>query len=158
MQCPNDGCQEVFGANTAGAHDASCPWKRMPCPQGCALEVTRRVLRAHMAGPCERRPVVCPYHHLGCLTAVFAGTLDNHCKDGAGEHLALVAARVGRRGLGRELARISISRASLVRATPSCSRLRFPPRRAGAGTCSLNAERSPQRESDNSSDTYSIAC
>lgn len=98
VQCPNEGCQEVFGANTAGAHDASCPWKRLQCPQGCPLEVPRRHLKSHMTGPCERRPVVCPYHHMGCSTAVYAGTLSSHCKDVAGEHLALVAKRVGRRG------------------------------------------------------------
>jgi hypothetical protein len=57
-------CQEVFGANTAGAHDAGCPFKLLRCPQGCGVNVPRRHLKAHMAGPCERRPVVCPYHHM----------------------------------------------------------------------------------------------
>jgi hypothetical protein len=37
-------------------------------------------------------------YNAGCSTSVYAGTLDGHVRDCAGEHLALVAKRVSRRG------------------------------------------------------------
>lgn len=94
----------MFGANTTGAHEAACPFKLLQCPQGCAAKVMRSHLKSHMTGPCERRPVVCPYHMLGCTVGVFAGTIATHCKESAGDHLALVAKRVNRLGVSVESA------------------------------------------------------
>jgi homogentisate solanesyltransferase len=61
VQCPNEGCAEVFGANAAGGHDALCAFKVLECPRGCGEGVTRRELEAHVTSTCAKRPVECPF-------------------------------------------------------------------------------------------------
>ena len=55
VQCPNEGCAEVFGANAAGGHDALCAFKVLECPRGCGEGVTRRELEAHVTSTCAKR-------------------------------------------------------------------------------------------------------
>ena len=96
VQCPNEGCAEVFGANAAGGHDALCAFKVLECPRGCGEGVTRRELEAHVTSTCAKRPVECPFASLGCDVETFAGTLEAHCVECAPSHLELVAERVSR--------------------------------------------------------------
>ena len=103
-QCPNDECVEVFSANVAGAHDATCPCKPLPCPQKCGSDVQRRAMRAHLAGACDRRPATCPLAAFGCGARCDAGTLDAHVRDAAPAHVELLARRVESLGGGMERA------------------------------------------------------
>lgn len=96
VECQNRGCVQVVGANSAGAHDASCPHKLLKCPQGCGADVKRAALREHMATECDMKPAVCPYKELGCQHEVTAGTVEAHCRECAGTHLKLVVDWVGR--------------------------------------------------------------
>ena len=103
-QCPNEECVEVFSANVAGAHDATCPFKLLPCPQKCGSDVQRRAMRAHLAGACDRRPATCPLAAFGCGARCDAGTLDAHVRDAAPAHVELLARRVEALGGGMERA------------------------------------------------------
>ena len=91
-QCENAGCVEVFSANVAGGHDAHCPHKMLPCPQGCGESVKRSGLPIHIETECARRPAECPFKNLGCDARCDAGTLERHVREETHAHLALVAA------------------------------------------------------------------
>ena len=96
VECQNPGCIQVVGANSAGAHDASCPHKLLKCPQGCGADVRRADLAGHMRDECDMKPAECPYKSLGCEVDVTTGSVDSHCVECAGAHLKLVVDWTGR--------------------------------------------------------------
>jgi homogentisate solanesyltransferase len=70
VPCPHAGCFEVVSAGRLESHDDACGHKPLPCVLGCPCLVKKKDMPAHVAGPCECRPVECPFAYLGCTEPV----------------------------------------------------------------------------------------
>ena len=92
------GGAQVTSQQRVRAHDDACPYKAVPCEQGCPLLVARREMRSHCVGPCAARPVACPFAPLGCTEPVTLGSLDGHVEGAAARHLSLLLAAFVDRG------------------------------------------------------------
>lgn len=66
VSCPNEGCDAVYSATYAEAHDASCGFKLLPCFLECESSVQRKEMQNHCATVCPMKKMKCPYHSVGC--------------------------------------------------------------------------------------------
>ena len=137
VECQNHGCVQVVGANSAGAHDASCPHKLLKCPQGCG-RTSNAALREH-SDQCDMKPAL-PYR-LGSQRTVGPGSA---CRDAPGR----TSARGGWvAGSHRRSRRRRGSGTSSCSSKASCRRWRRPlprlPLQVGpgklAGRCELTS-------------------
>mmetsp|Transcript_59003 Transcript_59003/g.157767 ORF Transcript_59003/g.157767 Transcript_59003/m.157767 type:complete len:431 (-) Transcript_59003:360-1652(-) len=93
VQCECAGCDHVCSYSKLQTHDRICPYKPIPCVQGCGLAIIRANMQQHVEGPCGFRLVPCPYAGLGCTEEVRQGDYLTHLECRAYAHLALVLAR-----------------------------------------------------------------
>lgn len=87
VSCSNKGCDAVYSATHAEAHDASCDYKLFPCYLECESSVQRKEMANHCATVCPMKKMKCPYHSVGCLHFMAQGLLESHCTEYMGEHL-----------------------------------------------------------------------
>ncbi|CAM6060062.1 unnamed protein product [Sphagnum tenellum] len=90
ISCNNPGCGDVFSAIYAEPHDASCPFKLLPCHLKCKATVTRSNMENHCVTVCPMKPVTCPFHHVSCPASMSQGEVEKHCEDNMGQHLLLL--------------------------------------------------------------------
>jgi homogentisate solanesyltransferase len=67
VSCPNKGCDAVYSATHAEAHDGTCVYKLLPCLLECESSVRRKNMEKHCATVCPMKKAKCPYHSVGCL-------------------------------------------------------------------------------------------
>ena len=67
VSCINEGCDAVYSATYAEAHDASCGYKLLPCLFDCESSVPRKEMENHCTTVCPMKKIKCPYHAVGCL-------------------------------------------------------------------------------------------
>ncbi|KAG0591019.1 hypothetical protein KC19_1G143200 [Ceratodon purpureus] len=87
VSCSNEGCDAVYSATHAEAHDASCVYKLLPCFLDCESSVRRMDMEKHCATVCPMKRINCPYHSVGCLHVMAQGLLESHCTEYMGRHL-----------------------------------------------------------------------
>jgi hypothetical protein len=92
LRCPNPGCEAYMSAHEMGAHDEVCGYKLLPCVRGCAAHIARQSMEEHVTSECARRPVICPFQHVGCDVACTHGELAEHLAASTTQHMLLVLA------------------------------------------------------------------
>ncbi|XP_033147398.1 myosin-2 isoform X2 [Brassica rapa] len=92
MDCGNEGCNAVFCANQRESHDAVCPFKIIPCEQGCLESggIMRREMDRHCITVCTMKLVNCAFRGVGCLDDVRQCEVQQHYLDSVGSHLMCV--------------------------------------------------------------------
>ncbi|CAG7877828.1 unnamed protein product [Brassica rapa] len=92
MDCGNEGCNAVFCANQRESHDAVCPFKIIPCEQGCLESggIMRREMDRHCITVCTMKLVNCAFRGVGCLDDVRQCEVQQHFLDSVGSHLMCV--------------------------------------------------------------------
>ncbi|KAJ7517711.1 hypothetical protein O6H91_21G037300 [Diphasiastrum complanatum] len=85
--CENQGCESVFSVRQGAEHDASCPFKLLPCKQECDAKIMRSEMIAHCGSVCPMKMVNCPFSTVGCTHVIPQGTLEQHCSTLMGPHL-----------------------------------------------------------------------
>ncbi|KAL0743876.1 hypothetical protein Bca4012_085389 [Brassica carinata] len=91
MNCENEGCSAVFCANQRESHDSVCPFKMIPCEQGCSeRSIMRREMDRHCITVCPMKLVNCPFRAVGCLADVRQCEIQRHYLDDVGSHLMYV--------------------------------------------------------------------
>ncbi|KAG6557019.1 hypothetical protein Mapa_001436 [Marchantia paleacea] len=90
VTCENEGCGAVFSAFNAKPHDGNCPFKQLPCEQGCKVMVKRGDMDKHCVTLCPMKLVNCPFAQAGCTNSLPQGVAEQHCVDNLGHHLLLV--------------------------------------------------------------------
>lgn len=91
-QCPHTPCQVCYSRKWALQHDAVCPEKLLPCERACSVMVPRKNMAHHLQELCGLRPVLCPFHCLGCAADLVARDLDGHQRSAIVEHMQLLLA------------------------------------------------------------------
>jgi len=95
--CPNGGCTTSFSMNHWLKHDAVCPFKPIACPLNCGHAQSRQTMSDHVQTTCVMRPVLCPYHSIGCRPeGLIARDSAQHVELNHAYHLALAMAVVQR--------------------------------------------------------------
>ncbi|CAN7050503.1 unnamed protein product [Brassica oleracea var. botrytis] len=92
MDCGNEGCNAVFCANQRESHDSVCPFKIIPCEQGCLESggIMRREMDRHCITVCTMKLVNCAFRGVGCLDDVRQCEVQQHYLDSVGSHLMCV--------------------------------------------------------------------
>eukprot|EP00898_Chlorokybus_atmophyticus_P000887 jgi/Chlat1/179/Chrsp1S03105 len=91
VTCDNNGCVEVCCARALSKHDSECPYKELPCEQGCPETIPRMDMNKHCLTTCPMKVVRCPFQEAGCnLETVVQGSVDKHCNENVAHHLALL--------------------------------------------------------------------
>ncbi|CAF2102022.1 unnamed protein product [Brassica napus] len=92
MDCGNEGCNAVFCANQRESHDGVCPFKIIPCEQGCLESggIMRREMDRHCITVCTMKLVNCAFRGVGCLDDVRQCEVQQHFLDSVGSHLMCV--------------------------------------------------------------------
>lgn len=90
LGCAHDGCTEVFSALHEETHDATCPFKLLPCEQGCKERVPRGDMDKHCVTTCAMKLVACPFEGVGCKESLHQCEVDAHCDTCTQLHLKMV--------------------------------------------------------------------
>jgi homogentisate solanesyltransferase len=90
LSCPHEGCTEVFSALHEETHDSECPFKLLPCEQGCKERVTRGDMDRHCVTTCPMKLVSCPFQSVGCKESLHQCEVDAHCDSRTQLHLRMV--------------------------------------------------------------------
>ncbi|KAL3682788.1 hypothetical protein R1sor_000810 [Riccia sorocarpa] len=99
LTCENEGCGAIFSAFNAKPHDGSCPFKQLPCEQGCKALVKRGDMDKHCVTLCPMKLVNCPFAQAGCTQSIPQGIAEQHCVDNVGQHLLLVFQTMQKQGV-----------------------------------------------------------
>lgn len=110
VTCENEGCGAVFSAFNAKPHDGNCPFKQLPCEQGCKVMVKRGDMDKHCVTLCPMKLVNCPFAQAGCTNSLPQGVAEQHCVDNLGHHLLLVFQTMQKQGvsIGNQGQRINL--------------------------------------------------
>lgn len=87
VMCANEGCAEVLSAIHCEEHDGTCPFKLLPCKQGCKASILRKDMENHCSTICPNKVVSCPFNKVGCAAVVTQGSLNQHFNDSIASHL-----------------------------------------------------------------------
>jgi homogentisate solanesyltransferase len=88
MICQNQGCNAKFCASHLEKHDSICPFKIISCEQKCSNNnIMRRDMDRHCITVCPMKLVNCPFHAVGCRSAVAQCMVEKHCLDDLQSHL-----------------------------------------------------------------------
>ncbi|KAJ3696827.1 hypothetical protein LUZ61_000532 [Rhynchospora tenuis] len=98
VSCQNEGCGAVFSAIRLVNHDFICPFKVLPCDQGCGERVVRYEMEKHCSSVCTMRLVNCSFYNVGCETAFPYISLEKHCAEFVQQHLICVLRSVQKQG------------------------------------------------------------
>ena len=88
LSCRNEGCVSIHSAKAELRHDSVCGFKLISCPLGCPEVVQRQHMHAHVDGPCDNKPVDCPFAIIGCKVPCTQGSLQAHLDDACSAHLS----------------------------------------------------------------------
>ncbi|KAL2611492.1 hypothetical protein R1flu_023184 [Riccia fluitans] len=99
VTCENEGCGAIFSAFNAKPHDGNCPFKQLPCEQGCKVMVKRGDMDKHCVTLCPMKLVNCPFAQAGCTQSLPQGIAEQHCVDNMGQHLLLVFQTMQKQGV-----------------------------------------------------------
>ncbi|GAU20152.1 hypothetical protein TSUD_352140 [Trifolium subterraneum] len=88
MICENQGCNTKFCASHLEKHDSICPFKIISCEQKCSNHsIMRRDMDRHCITVCPMKLVNCPFHAVGCRSAVAQCMIEKHCLDELQSHM-----------------------------------------------------------------------
>nr|XP_010940059.1 uncharacterized protein LOC105058735 [Elaeis guineensis] len=90
VECDSKGCMAKFCAAHRERHYAACPYRVVPCEQGCSESLVRREMDRHCITVCPMRMVNCPFFPVGCQSAFPACGLARHCSEFLRSHLLCV--------------------------------------------------------------------
>ncbi|KAE9585317.1 hypothetical protein Lal_00018143 [Lupinus albus] len=85
--CENEGCNARFCASHQKQHDSTCSFKIIPCEQRCSDNIMRRDMDRHCITVCPMKLVNCPFHVVGCRSAIVQCMIDKHRSDDVHSHL-----------------------------------------------------------------------
>ncbi|RDX61702.1 TNF receptor-associated factor 5, partial [Mucuna pruriens] len=88
--CQNVGCNARFSAGHLEDHDSNCDFKIVPCEQKCTERIMRLEMDRHCITVCPMKLVNCPFHAVGCKSAVALNVVGKHCSDDIESHLLLI--------------------------------------------------------------------
>lgn len=95
IKCPNAGCPDTTSFKWCSAHDELCPYKVVECKRCCGDSFARRAMDSHLQHACPLRPVMCPFHDMGCnITELTHRALPDHMETCTQSHLMLLLNRV----------------------------------------------------------------
>ncbi|EHA8589924.1 TNF receptor-associated factor family protein [Cocos nucifera] len=100
--CTKPGCTATFSAIRAEKHDSVCPSKVLPCRQHCSENVLRRDMESHCSTVCPMTVVNCPFHRVGCQSAIPRCTIEQHNSDFIHPHLHYVLETVRKQEISVE--------------------------------------------------------
>ncbi|MED6221142.1 hypothetical protein PIB30_051603 [Stylosanthes scabra] len=103
--CDNEGCDARFIAKHLEKHDSVCPFKIIPCEQKCSENIMRRAMDRHCITVCPMRLVDCPFHSLGCRSAIAQCVVEKHCADDVRSHLWHLLKGMYKQASGEDLQR-----------------------------------------------------
>lgn len=90
INCMNEGCNSSFCAALMEMHDATCPFKIIPCEQQCSESLMRRDMDRHCITVCPMKLVNCPFYSIGCQSTVPHCMVEQHQLDDLDSHLLYV--------------------------------------------------------------------
>jgi hypothetical protein len=69
--CPHAGCSETPQKREMDSHLSSCPYRVVPCPNGCGETLVSREVAAHRSTVCRSESVMCPHEEasVGCSSS-----------------------------------------------------------------------------------------
>ncbi|MED6106219.1 hypothetical protein PIB30_002673 [Stylosanthes scabra] len=103
--CDNEGCNAKFIAKHLEKHDSICPFKIIPCEQKCSDNIMRRAMDRHCITICPMRLVDCPFHSIGCRSAIAQCVVEKHCADDVRSHLWHLLKGMYKQASGEDLQR-----------------------------------------------------
>ncbi|KAK2647361.1 hypothetical protein Ddye_014850, partial [Dipteronia dyeriana] len=90
MNCPNEGCNQIFSANQMEEHDAVCPFKIIRCEQKCSDSLMRQEMDRHCITVCPMKLAKCPFYGVGCQSPVPQSMIEQHRSDDLHSHLLYI--------------------------------------------------------------------
>jgi hypothetical protein len=71
VACPHTGCSETPQKREMDSHLSSCPYRVVPCPNGCGETLVSREVAAHRSTVCRSESVMCPHEEasVGCSSS-----------------------------------------------------------------------------------------
>ncbi|CAJ2649250.1 unnamed protein product [Trifolium pratense] len=106
MICQNQGCDTIFCASHLEKHDSICPFKIISCEQKCSNNnIMRRDMDRHCITVCPMKLVNCPFHAVGCRSAVAQCMIEKHCLDDLRSHVWHLLKAVYKEAFGDDLQR-----------------------------------------------------
>ncbi|XP_052118895.1 uncharacterized protein LOC107492584 [Arachis duranensis] len=103
--CENEGCNARLIAKHLEKHDSICPFKIIPCEQKCSDSIMRRAMDRHCITVCPMKLVDCPFHSLGCRSAIAQCVIEKHCADDVRSHLWHLLKGMYKQASGEDLQR-----------------------------------------------------
>ncbi|KAG9445487.1 hypothetical protein H6P81_016827 [Aristolochia fimbriata] len=90
VSCSSEGCRGTFCAMNLGKHESTCPFKLLQCEQKCPEIIMRCEMDKHCITVCPMRLINCPFHQVGCQSAIPGCTLEQHCSEFLQAHVLQV--------------------------------------------------------------------
>ncbi|XP_045822002.1 uncharacterized protein LOC123914883 [Trifolium pratense] len=104
--CQNQGCNTKFCASHLEKHDSICPFKIISCEQKCSNNsIMRRDMDRHCITVCPMKLVNCPFHAVGCRSAVAQCMIEKHCLDDLRSHVWHLLKGIYKEAFGDDLQR-----------------------------------------------------
>ncbi|KAK1576291.1 hypothetical protein Q3G72_012680 [Acer saccharum] len=90
LNCPNEGCSQIFSANQMEEHDTVCPFKIIRCEQNCLDSLMRQEMDRHCITVCPMKLAKCPFYGVGCHSPVPQCMIEQHRSDNLHSHLLYI--------------------------------------------------------------------
>ncbi|KAK0585845.1 hypothetical protein LWI29_034845 [Acer saccharum] len=90
LNCPNEGCSQIFSANQMEEHDTVCPFKIIRCEQNCSDSLMRQEMDRHCITVCPMKLAKCPFYGVGCHSPVPQCMIEQHRSDNLHSHLLYI--------------------------------------------------------------------
>lgn len=97
-QCRHEVCTHVTTARLLEAHEETCQWRRIPCPD-CDVLVHVNALQEHLESDCPDHMVSCPFSIYGCLELIPRRLVNEHLQSATSSHLSQLCSAVASRDL-----------------------------------------------------------
>eukprot|EP01022_Parablepharisma_sp_SALTPOND_P027965 TRINITY_DN687_c0_g1_i2.p1 TRINITY_DN687_c0_g1~~TRINITY_DN687_c0_g1_i2.p1 ORF type:complete len:409 (+),score=4.97 TRINITY_DN687_c0_g1_i2:167-1228(+) len=86
----SDECKWVDEWDRLAAHNDTCPYALVPCPNGCRKMILRKDFDHHLTNMCKTKQMHCRYAEVGCTAKVRRKDLAKHEDEEKGLHLELI--------------------------------------------------------------------
>ncbi|KAL8142870.1 hypothetical protein V2J09_015902 [Rumex salicifolius] len=105
VMCENEGCNDMFSADSVEHHDSLCPFKILPCEQNCSELLMRRDMDKHCITHCPMKLTNCPFYSIGCQDPVPHSLIKKHCSESAHRHLLIVLQYIHKEASAKDVER-----------------------------------------------------
>ncbi|XP_068650234.1 uncharacterized protein [Aristolochia californica] len=90
LRCSSEGCRATFCAMHSEKHESACPFKLLQCEQKCPAIIMRCEMDRHCITVCPMKLMNCPFHSVGCQSAIPRCTVEQHCSEFLHDHVLQV--------------------------------------------------------------------